>query len=105
LTIIVIIVVVLILLVAVGEYFISARTEGNTDVTGVLLHVIEDNPVLQINHFIPTTSMRSFAHLLSFPRTLCVRVSCAYVLSAWLSAFDQAVAHYRGLYGSSQSRA
>jgi hypothetical protein len=80
-------IIILILSVAVGECFISTGSGGDTDVTSVRLRFIEDDPVLQIDRFAPTIStcfLRTYSS--SFTSSLCVYVSCACVLSAWLSA-------------------
>jgi heme/copper-type cytochrome/quinol oxidase subunit 2 len=43
-------IIVLVLLVAAGEYFLSTRSNGTTEVD---ITIVETNPILQLDHFYP----------------------------------------------------
>lgn len=51
----IILIVVLLLAVGAGEYVLSTATKSSSGPVGIDLHIIEDNPVLQIDHFYPDT--------------------------------------------------
>lgn len=50
-----IIAIVVVLIVAVGEYELSSANKSVGGPVGIDLHIYEDNPVLQIDHFYPDT--------------------------------------------------
>ena len=51
----IIVVVVLVVAVVAGEYVLSNSNKNSTGTVEIDLHIIEDNPALQIDHFYPDT--------------------------------------------------